>query len=98
MKGADLIRCVDCGDVIGSYEPLVVVVDRAARETSLAAEPQIPIAGAEHYHAACFSGPQRPASGDPTAVVPMQRGGKREEREANRKGSARRRGLRRLAG
>jgi hypothetical protein len=50
------VLCVRCGLVIGAYEPLVVFEDGHARETSLAAEEGLPIAGAEHFHEGCAPG------------------------------------------
>jgi len=47
-------RCGACRDVIGVYEPLVHVFDGLARQTSLAAEPQIECSGAGCYHLGCF--------------------------------------------
>jgi hypothetical protein len=45
--------CRQCGDVIGVYEPLVVVEQEGPRLTALAAEPgQFPV-GAACFHAAC---------------------------------------------
>ena len=46
-------RCRRCGEPIGVYEPLVVVVDGAARLTSRAAEPAVSTAPGEHYHFEC---------------------------------------------
>jgi hypothetical protein len=48
------LRCAHCGDVIGMYEPLVVIEDGAARQTSCAAEPPL-LAGAhgDCYHRDC---------------------------------------------
>lgn len=57
------LRCAHCGDVIGVYEPAVVVEGTTARDTSLAAEPT-PSAGAgTWHHRACFTPPgvARPA-------------------------------------
>jgi hypothetical protein len=48
------IRCDHCADVIGVYEPLVLVVGGESRETSRAAEPALPFDSAEHYHRTCF--------------------------------------------
>jgi hypothetical protein len=39
--------------VIGVYEPLVLRVGGEVRETSRAAESNLPLAHAEHYHRAC---------------------------------------------
>src|SRR5665647_2569078 len=48
-KGAPMnhyaVRCEWCGDVIGVYEPLVVVAHRGSRTTSIAAEPHL-----SHHH------------------------------------------------
>jgi len=50
------MRCSHCGDVIGSYEPLIVLLDDEVRETSRAAEPELALdTGAERFHVACFS-------------------------------------------
>jgi hypothetical protein len=53
------LTCAQCGEVIGVYEPLVVVEDGAARQTSCAAEPQL-LAGA---HASCYHGDCHMSSG-----------------------------------
>jgi hypothetical protein len=49
------LRCQRCGDVIGTYEPMIVLSDGARHETSLAASPKLAGEGAEHYHSACFA-------------------------------------------
>lgn len=48
------MRCRHCGDVIGAYEPMVLVTPTGPRDTSLAAERQL--TGTMHpcYHEACF--------------------------------------------
>ena len=54
-------RCALCGDVIGSYEPMILVEDGKPRKTSASAkqdrDPQAserdPQAS-ERYHAACY--------------------------------------------
>jgi hypothetical protein len=51
-----VLRCNHCGDVIGVYEPLVMLTHHEARETSLAAQPDLPARG-EYFHRACH--PQR---------------------------------------
>ena len=48
------LRCVHCDEAIGVYEPLIVVVAGEARETSRAAEPDLLLESAEHYHRACY--------------------------------------------
>lgn len=48
------LRCVRCGDVIGVYEPAVVVEDDAVRHTSLAAEPPAERGLGTWLHRACF--------------------------------------------
>jgi hypothetical protein len=60
LTAAEPILCAHCGDVIGVYESLVVGVDGGARETSIAAESDLPIAGARHYHLDCYPGEDEP--------------------------------------
>jgi hypothetical protein len=59
--------CALCGDVIGTYEPLLVVQEGGARETSYAAEPQIAQERQECYHWACYAAERsdEPANGEP---------------------------------
>jgi hypothetical protein len=47
------VRCRQCGDVIGIYEPLVLLTATGRRETSLAAEPELSAAPPPVYHRAC---------------------------------------------
>lgn len=51
---AQRLICDHCTDVIGVYEPVVVVIDGEVRETSRAAEPTIGTEAAERYHRACY--------------------------------------------
>jgi DNA-directed RNA polymerase subunit N (RpoN/RPB10) len=46
------VRCTHCGEVIGVYEPLV---DRHARETSLAAGAAHDELNARSYHRDCYA-------------------------------------------
>lgn len=48
------VRCAHCQEVIGVYEPLIVLDAGEPRETSRAAEPMLPLDGAEHYHRTCY--------------------------------------------
>jgi hypothetical protein len=48
------LRCHDCREVIGVYEPLVVLVDGRARETSRALEPDTGDQAGAYYHRACY--------------------------------------------
>lgn len=48
------IRCAHCDDVIGVYEPIVVVTGIDVRETSLAAERELTSAPGQRYHATCW--------------------------------------------
>jgi hypothetical protein len=48
------LRCSRCGDVIGIYEPIIVVEAHEHRQTSAAAEPQVSRHRGEHYHRACY--------------------------------------------
>jgi hypothetical protein len=60
MSGYEPLHCSACSQIIGAYEPMVVRVQGTDRESSLAAEPELPIEGAEHLHIACVraSSPQ----------------------------------------
>ena len=51
----EAVRCEHCGDVIGVYEPLVVRSGENVRETSRAAEPELPLPRSQYYHRACFA-------------------------------------------
>ncbi len=44
------MTCDHCDEVIGVYEPMVVVTEAGARETSTAAEPSLGLERAERYH------------------------------------------------
>jgi hypothetical protein len=46
-------RCAHCGDVIGVYEPTVVLQWGETRETSRAAEPELEHLTTWHYHRVC---------------------------------------------
>lgn len=47
-------RCHRCGDVIGAYEPMVVLSDGRAHSTSRASAPDALLDGGECYHDACY--------------------------------------------
>jgi hypothetical protein len=49
------LRCHHCDDVIGVYEPMIVLTDGQARNTSRAAEPDERGSRGECYHRACFT-------------------------------------------
>jgi len=53
VRGYDPLRCSACSGIIGVYEPLVVRIRGEDRASSLAAEPALPLAGAEHFHLVC---------------------------------------------
>ena len=55
MGGDERLRCAFCGDVIGVYEPLVLVEGGDVRETSLAADPEAASADATYLHGACHT-------------------------------------------
>jgi len=50
----DAPRCPRCRDVIGVYEPIILLLDGRARETSRAAEPDVDGRG-ERYHWHCYA-------------------------------------------
>lgn len=61
-----VLRCVECADVIGVYEPLVMVEHSGVRLTSLAAEGPLAYRGEGQYHAACYANAQtRQAADEP---------------------------------
>jgi hypothetical protein len=48
------LRCADCGEVIGVYEPLVRLLDGRVCESSRALEPASSDRGGEHFHRVCY--------------------------------------------
>jgi hypothetical protein len=48
------MRCRYCGDVVGVYEPLVLLAGDQARTTSAAAEPHIRGEAGDRFHRACY--------------------------------------------
>ncbi len=46
--------CAHCGDVIGIYEPLVVIEPDGPRQTSRAAEPELASPLGTHFHRDCY--------------------------------------------
>jgi len=57
-------RCARCGDVIGVYEPLVIVDENGARHVSRAAEPQLSREqGVPHYHRTCYDAATESSAG-----------------------------------
>jgi hypothetical protein len=48
------LRCQDCEDVIGVYEPMIVLVHGQARSTSRAAEKDTGVLVGACYHHACY--------------------------------------------
>ena len=51
---SEALRCDDCGEVIGVYEPLVRLLDGRAYESSRARRARLLGRGGEHYHRACY--------------------------------------------
>jgi hypothetical protein len=49
----ETLRCRRCGDVIGVYEPMILLEDGKARETSRAAEPDVDGRG-DRFHGYCY--------------------------------------------
>jgi hypothetical protein len=46
-------KCAHCGDVIGVYEPLILVDGSGERLTSRAAEPELAHIEGRNYHRTC---------------------------------------------
>jgi hypothetical protein len=51
----EILRCHHCDDVIGVYEPMVVLTNLEARNTSRAAEQDHEFSLGECYHHACYT-------------------------------------------
>lgn len=60
---AHVLRCAQCGDVIGVYEPVILVSNGFPRATSLASDPAVSRARGEPYHRACYDN-DTPSKGD----------------------------------
>lgn len=72
------MRCRQCGDVIGYYEPLVLLERGQARASSAAAEPQLGNAPGERFHRACYVETESAASiGPPSGHVGRHAGAAR---------------------
>jgi hypothetical protein len=59
----ETLRCHHCDDVIGVYEPMVVLASGQLRNTSRAAEQDYEPSVGECYHRACYAlahGEERP--------------------------------------
>ena len=61
-RGLSDLTCAACGDVIGVYEPLIVVDESGVRETSRAAEPRLARGRGRHYHRECHAELEPPGS------------------------------------
>ena len=48
---SEAVTCQWCGDVIGVYEPRIVLVEGEAHETSSVVKPS---PEGDYYHAACY--------------------------------------------
>jgi hypothetical protein len=51
----DDLRCARCGEIIGIYEPTIVLAGEEIRETARAADDRLPVKGAAHYHRDCYA-------------------------------------------
>lgn len=79
------LRCDACGEVIGVYEPMVVMSEGEARETSRTAEAAIGSLPGQHYHRACFlEWPNSPGAVDaaPAPLALAERGRNGRQRGA----------------
>jgi hypothetical protein len=48
-------HCAYCGDVIGAYEPMILIEDGSPRKTSASAEQDTNLHAGECYHVACHA-------------------------------------------
>ncbi len=48
------IRCIHCRELIGVYEPIIILSGADARVTSRAAEPQLSHERSDCYHRHCW--------------------------------------------
>jgi hypothetical protein len=55
-----VVRCDGCHDVIGTYEPLVVVASGRAHQTSYASEPELCAQSDAHFHRSCYEAHTEP--------------------------------------
>lgn len=53
MDSYRFAECVQCGDRIGVYEPIVVIELTGVRTTSIAREPKLHQSALPMFHAAC---------------------------------------------
>jgi hypothetical protein len=53
MEGTQ--KCRHCGEVIGAYEPMIVLTEGKARRTSRAAERAVGAPMPDCYHDACYT-------------------------------------------
>lgn len=60
LKVVELGPCAICGDVLGVYEPVVIIDGGGPRVTSQAAESELPRDDAVRYHLACYEALGRP--------------------------------------
>jgi hypothetical protein len=49
-----VLRCDGCYDIIGTYEPLVVITSGRPHYTSYASEPELCVESESHFHRSCF--------------------------------------------
>jgi hypothetical protein len=69
MSSSETIRCRLCRDVIGVYEPMVLLLDDEAHVTSSAvANRRIP-ADARRLHAVCFALLDKPPRADSSELA-----------------------------
>lgn len=52
--GGEQWHCARCGELIGAYEPMIVVENGRARRSSRTAELRAGRLASEHYHEACY--------------------------------------------
>jgi hypothetical protein len=70
VRQGHAVRCDECGDVIGVYEPATVLVGERPQHTSLAADAALVGAADRRFHRGCFvtrTGGAAGGPGDPAA-------------------------------
>lgn len=73
-QGVDRWRCASCDEIIGVYEPMVILLPSGSRTTSRAAERDLADVPEARFHQACFdsahgAGTRESRAGDATPAA-----------------------------